>query len=191
MKKLVLILSVSIILQMGCKNKPSNSIAEHPVDTSLIGDLHRSNDGANSALGGAYNEQAAEEEKEKNIKMQIDSAYRVIGELENVKKLLNQSGDAELSTTERNAKSKMIYSINLLQNKISRTMDERIIGELKSNCNKLSMLNDEIDANNTKLTNVSAALTEVTRSVTRLSNIFSFCLSRGWIKPEIQKTAAK
>lgn len=191
MKKTILVLSISMGLQMSCKNKQSNTIAEHPVDTSLIGGSHAGNDGLNTAMNRPYSLQEAEEEKEKNIKMQIDSAYKVISDLENVKKILNESGDGALSPTERNTKSKIIYTINLLQNKISRSMDESIIQALKANTNKLSMLNDEIENNTSKLTNATVALTEVTRSVSRLSNIFSFCLRRGWIKPEIQKTALK
>lgn len=131
--------------------------------------------------------ESEEESKRKAIQMQIDSAYKSIALLEEAKIALNNTRDEVLTAAERNAKSKSIYYINLLQNEMCRAVDASIINNLKVNAGKLEQITSTMEDQVSNLKSASESLQKAAVYVSKTANIFSACFTSGWVKPAISK----
>lgn len=188
------IISLGFLLSLSaCKNKSTSSISDANADyegnTAVdYSKIKPAADSVTSAMGNLQGEaESAEEAKSKAIQMQIDSAYHSIALLEEAKIALNNTDEQALSAAERNAKSKAIYYINLLQNEMCRAVDESIINNLKKNADKLSAITDTMEDNVSNLKSATESLQKAAASVAKTANVFATCFTSGWIKPAIKK----
>ena len=183
------------LLFSACENKSTSSVkdtnAEYEgnvtVDYDKVKPLTVNDPGAMGYIPA--NGESAEESKAKAIQMQIDSAYKSIALLEEAKIALNNTREELLSATERNVKSKAIYYINQMQSEMCRAVDASIINNLKINAAKLAEITSTMEDNVNNLKSASESLQKAAAYVTKTSNIFSACLTSGWIKPAIKKKA--
>ncbi len=90
--------------------------------------------------------------------MQIDSTYAAITLLDDVKREMTEVSPAELTTAERNKKSKAIFSINIIQNELTRALDASILANLKVKTNELAGIASELEKNVTHLRSVTEKL---------------------------------
>lgn len=128
-------------------------------------------------------------ERQKMILMQIDSTYTAIDLLDEAKKEITELSPAELTVAERNKKSKAIFSINLIQNDLTRALDASILSNLKIRTNQLAGITAELEKNVAHLQSVTQKLNKATQCIGRLTNVMAMCLSKGWIKPLTPKTS--
>jgi hypothetical protein len=129
-------------------------------------------------------------ERQKVILMQIDSTYTAIELLDDAKAEMTELSPAELSLAERNTKSKAIFSINLIQNDLTRTLDASILTNLKTRTNELAGITAQLEKNVSHLQSVTQKLNKATQCIGRLTNLMAMGLSKGWIKPLTPKNSS-
>jgi hypothetical protein len=133
---------------------------------------------------------AEKEERKRMILMQIDSTYSAISLLDEAKNELTSASPAELTAAERNKKSKAIFSINILQNELTRALDASILANLKLRTNELVLITAALEKNVGHLQSVTDKLNKATLCIGRLTNMLALGLSKGIIKPLTPKTAS-
>ena len=183
---------VLIVLQScnGCNNS-SNTVEERKdavrdsTDTTTTGGYTTpgSNASNNKAVNSFRGTDAAKEERREMLLMQIDSTYAAISLLDDAKNEMTSTSPNELTTAERNKKSKAIFNINILQNELTRALDASILANLRLKTDELAGITLEMEKNVTHLKTVTEKLNKATQCVGRLTNLLAFGLSKGIIKP--------
>ncbi|MGB4844052.1 MAG: hypothetical protein WBP16_06290 [Ferruginibacter sp.] len=169
----------------GANEKVSDSIRE----------INSTNTGASPFDDGAINKfpnltEEERAERQKLINMQIDSTYAAITMLDELKAEINTETSTVLTVAERNKKSKAIFNINIIQNELTRALDASILANLKLRTNELAGITAELEKNVNHLQHVTDNLNKATKTITRLIDILTYGLTRGWIKPLTPKGAS-
>ncbi len=183
--------AVFITLQScnGCNNSASTveerkDAVRDSADTSTAGGF---NQGGNASNNNARNNfpgaNAAKEERREMLLMQIDSTYTAISLLDDAKNEMTSTSPNELTAAERNKKSKAIFSINILQNELTRALDASILANLRLKTDELAGITLEMEKNVAHLQNVTEKLNKATQCIGRLTNLLALGLSKGIIKP--------
>lgn len=133
---------------------------------------------------------AEKAERQKLILMQIDSTYAAITLLDDAKEEMTEISSADLSTAERNKKSKAIFNINIIQNELTRALDASILANLKLRTKELAGITTELEKNVSHLQSVTEKLNKATQCIGRLTNILALGLSKGIIKPFTPKESS-
>ncbi|MBS1511938.1 MAG: hypothetical protein JST86_13910 [Bacteroidetes bacterium] len=164
-------------------NAPNASTVDDT--THYAGQDQTGNEAGNKALNGPVGNEdaAAKEERRKMILMQIDSTYNAIALLDDAKNEMTSLSPDALSGAERNKKSKAIFSINLIQNELTRALDASILANLKIKTDELAGITAEMEKNVEHLQKVTEKLNKATVCIGRLTNLLAMGLSKGIIKP--------
>lgn len=183
-----LFIVVLIVLQScnGCNNssstvEESKDHVSDSTDTATAGGYTKP--GSNASNNGALNGLPAKEERREMLLMQIDSTYTAISLLDDAKNEMTSTSPNELTTAERNKKSKAIFSINILQNELTRALDASILANLRLKTDELANITLEMQKNVSHLKTVTEKLDKATQCVGRLTNLLALGLSKGIIKP--------
>ena len=144
----------------------------------------------NNAANGRPTNDAANEERQKFILMQIDSTYNAIALLNDAKDEMTATSPASLTVAERNKKSKAIFNINMLQNELTRALDASILANLRVKTDELAGITAELEKNVGHLQTVTEKLNKATLCIGRLTNLLALGLSKGYIKPMTPKGAS-
>jgi hypothetical protein len=117
------------------------------------------------------------------VYMSIDSSYYALNAIEGVKNEIASNSSIALSVAERNMKSKTIQKLNAIQNLLIRQVDSVLLINLKTHTNELAAINNSIAADVGHLKNISQQLSRVSEIMGRVTNVLTFCISKGIIKP--------
>ena len=117
------------------------------------------------------------------VYMSIDSSYYALNAIEGVKNEIASNSSIDLSVSERNLKSKTIQKLNSIQNLLVRQVDSVLLVNLKTHTNELASINSSISADVAHLKNISIQLSRVAEIMGRVTNVLTFCVSRGIVKP--------
>jgi len=117
------------------------------------------------------------------VYMSIDSSYYALNAIEGVKNDIASNSSIDLSVSERNLKSKTIQKLNAIQNLLIRQVDSVLLINLKTQTNELAAINSSIAADVGHLKNISQQLSKVSEIMGRVTNVLTFCISRGIVKP--------
>ena len=180
------ILFISTLQLISCNQKNDSDVANSNDDTINYRNKDMNGE-VNSLLTPA---DATNAEGRQLILTQIDSTCRAISLLDSAKQELTDMSPSAMSLIERNRKSKVIFNINLLQNELIREMDASILSSLKAHTNELNNINIELEKNAAHLSAMVQQINKVTACISRLTNILSDGLSRGFIKPLTPKGVA-
>jgi hypothetical protein len=115
--------------------------------------------------------------------MSIDSSYYALNAIEGIKNDIASNSSINLSVSERNLKSKTIQKLNAIQNLLIRQVDSVLLVNLKLHTNELAAINTSIAADVTHLKDISIKLSKVAEIMGRVTNVLTFCISRGIVKP--------
>ena len=191
-KNAVLFFITIFIVVQSCSNDESKKTQNNKPEDSIIYDnavKRNPND------NGSFNRftkpvDEAAKERQEMILMQIDSTYAAIKSLDEVKQEMTDLSPDGLTMAERNKKSKAIFTINIIQNELTRALDASILANLRVRTEQLQGISKDLEKNISHLKTVSQKLNKATQCIGRLTNIFATCLSKGWIKPPTPKGAA-
>lgn len=195
--KLLLVYAMLFFLLQSCNNKKST--VSYYDNRNKTGDSILKIDTGNTIEspfdGGAINKYPGSKDNEKDerqriINMQIDSTYAAINLLDDLKQEINAETETALTMTERNKKSKAIFNINIIQNELTRVLDASILANLQARTNELTGITRDLEKDVTHLQHVTNNLKKATQTITRLIDLLTYGLTRGWIKPLTPKTAA-
>jgi hypothetical protein len=173
----------------GCNNSSSTvnerkDTLRDSADTATVGGYTKPGSNAsNNAVNDLPGIEAAKEERREMLLMQIDSTYAAISLLDDAKNEMTSTSPNELSTAERNKKSKAIFNINILQNELTRALDASILANLRLKTNELAGITLEMEKNVAHLQTVTEKLNKATQCIGRLTNLLAMGLSKGIIKP--------
>ena len=117
------------------------------------------------------------------VYMSIDSSYFALNAIEGVKNEIASNSSINLSVSERNLKSKTIQKLNAIQNLLIRQVDSVLLINLKTHTNELAAINSSIAADVGHLKNISEQLSKVSEIMGRVTNVLTFCISKGIVKP--------
>jgi len=188
--KILAVVFVALQSCNGCNNSASTveerkDAVSDSTDTATAGGYTKqgSNASNNKAANSLPGAEAAKEERREMILMQIDSTYTAISLLDDAKNEMTSTSPNELSTAERNKKSKAIFNINMLQNELTRALDASILANLRLKTDELAGITLEMEKNVAHLQTVTEKLNKATQCIGRLTNLLALGLSRGIIKP--------
>ncbi len=189
--KTTVVVITAVLLFAACNNNAADeSTAAESSTTADTGTYKPYIAPDNKPVSGYTKPEDAEKaERQKMILMQIDSTYTAIDLLDEAKKEMTELSPADLSVAERNKKSKAIFSINLIQNELTRELDASILANLKSRTSELAGVTAQLEKNVAHLQSVTQKLNKATQCIGRLTNLMATCLSKGWIKPITPKTS--
>jgi uncharacterized membrane protein YdfJ with MMPL/SSD domain len=190
MKKLIY-LFICVIL-VACNNakddsKISVSDREYTADSMSGGDQRFRQEDNKPFTGTDKSKEEEEKEESRRIReliyMSIDSTYFAIHAIEDVKNEISSESSVQLSVAERNLKSRALMKLNIIQNSLARQVDSTLLINLKNHTRELAGINSDIASNVARLKDISARLDKVTSIMSRLTNVLTFCLSKGLVKP--------
>jgi len=187
MKKLYY--SVAVLIIFSCNNDNENSVrvTKPEYDTSGSANVKYVKPGGSVFSGidsSLFSKETDERLKRRMIVyMSIDSTYYAINAIEEVKNEMAANSSVSLSVSERNLKSKAILKLNAIQNCLSRQVDSVLLTNLKMHTDELASINSSISGDVAHLKNVSQLLSKVSAIMGRVTNVLTFCISRGVIKP--------
>lgn len=124
--------------------------------------------------------------------MSIDSTYSAISQIEVIKNEMNGQAVTKFSMQERNMRAKALNQLNLLENMLARQADETVLANLKQHTDRLRAINEKTEANTERLHELSDKLVRAGLIMQNVTNVLTFCVSKGVIKPAtpVKATAA-
>ncbi len=137
--------------------------------------------------------EGAELSRRQLLFMSIDSSYSAINQIESIKnEMSSQSSAVKYSMQERNIRAKTLNQLNQLENMLSRQADEAVLANLKQHTERLKAINEKTEANTEQLHELSDKLVRAGLIMQNVTNVLTFCISKGVIKPAtpISSTAA-
>ncbi len=192
-KKLwAIFITLFILVVQSCSNsddkESKQSVDDNKKDDTTVYNNRVKRNADNGAFNSVTNvaDEAAKERQEM-ILMQIDSTYAAITSLDEVKQEMTDLSPDGLSMAERNKKSKAIFTINIIQNELTRALDASILANLRVRTEQLQGITKELERNISHLQVVSQKLNKAAQLIGRLTNILAMGLSKGWIKPPTPK----
>jgi predicted negative regulator of RcsB-dependent stress response len=189
-KKIAVVFFIIIFIAVqSCSNDETNKTQNNKPGDSITYDngVKRSPNDNGSLNGFTKPVDEAAKERQEMILMQIDSTYAAITSLDEAKQEMTELSPDGLTMAERNKKSKAIFTINIIQNELTRALDASILANLRVRTEQLQGISKELEKNISHLQAVSQKLNKATQCIGRLTNIFATCLSKGWIKPPTPK----
>ena len=189
MRKLLYTLTVLVLVSCNDDNKSSVTITreEYDRDTSASNKVVIRNPETRPFSGidsTQFSRERDERVKRRQIVyMSIDSSYFALNAIEGVKNEIASNSSINLSVSERNLKSKTIQKLNAIQNCLVRQVDSVLLINLKTHTNELAAINNSIAADVGHLKNISQQLSKVSEILGRVTNILTFCISKGIVKP--------
>jgi hypothetical protein len=189
MKKIFYAVGVLFVLSCNNDNKSSVTVTdkEYDRDTSSSKKVVIT-DPSNKPFAG-IDSTLFSKEKDERLKrrmivyMSIDSSYYALNAIEGIKNDIASNSSINLSVSERNLKSKTIQKLNAIQNLLIRQVDSVLLVNLKLHTNELAAINTSIAADVTHLKDISIKLSKVAEIMGRVTNVLTFCISRGIVKP--------
>jgi hypothetical protein len=184
--------SIFFLVAASCRNsgdkENKQSVDDYKNDDTIVYNNRVKQNTGNGAFNSVTNiaDEAAKERQEM-ILMQIDSTYAAITSLDEVKQEMTDLSPDGLSMAERNKKSKAIFTINIIQNELTRALDASILANLRDRTEQLQGITKELEKNISHLQVVSQKLNKAAQLIGRLTNILAMGLSKGWIKPPTPK----
>lgn len=121
--------------------------------------------------------------------LSIDSTYSAIHQIENIKNEMTTQPASRLTMQERNLRAKALNQLNLLENALARQADATVLANLKQYTAKLEQINDHTEKNTEKLHELSDKLVKVGLIMQNVTNVLTFCVSKGIIKPPTPKSS--
>jgi len=189
MKKTISAIAILVLLSCNNDNKSSVTVTEkeYDRDTSAANKVVITNP-ANKPFSGIDSSLFSKERDERLkrrmiVYMSIDSSYYALNAIEGVKNDIASNSSIDLSVSERNLKSKTIQKLNAIQNLLIRQVDSVLLINLKTQTNELAAINSSIAADVGHLKNISQQLSKVSEIMGRVTNVLTFCISRGIVKP--------
>ena len=189
MKKTIYAIAILVLLSCNNDNKSSVTVTEKEYDRDTSGankvvitnPVNKPFSGIDSSL---FSKERDERVKRRMIVyMSIDSSYYALNAIEGVKNDIASNSSIDLSVSERNLKSKTIQKLNAIQNLLIRQVDSVLLINLKTQTNELAAINSSIAADVGHLKNISQQLSKVSEIMGRVTNVLTFCISRGIVKP--------
>jgi hypothetical protein len=134
----------------------------------------------------------AEVSRRELLFMSIDSTYSAISQIEIIKNEMNGQAVTKFSMQERNMRAKALNQLNLLENMLARQADETVLTNLKQHTDRLRAINEKTEANTEHLHELSDKLVRAGLIMQNVTNVLTFCVSKGVIKPAtpVKATAA-
>lgn len=189
MKKILYTVSVLVVLSCNNDNKSSVTVTDKEYDRDSSGSKNVVIvNPANKPFAGIDSSLFSKERDERSkrrmiVYMSIDSSYFALNAIEGIKNEIASSSSIDLSVSERNLKSKTIQKLNSIQNLLIRQVDSVLLINLKTHTNELALINNSIAADVAHLKNISIQLSKVAEIMGRVTNVLTFCISRGIVKP--------
>jgi hypothetical protein len=124
--------------------------------------------------------------------MSIDSTYSAINQIEIIKNEMNSQAITRFSMQERNMRAKALNQLNILENMLARQADQAVLTNLKQHTERLRAINEKTEANTEQLHELSDKLVRAGLIMQNVTNVLTFCVSKGVIKPAtpVKATAA-
>lgn len=172
-----------VVVIVSCQNNADKETAKNDVVFDTVAHNVQPGDNAGALNKRTDTEEEVKAERRQMLMMQIDSTYNAISLLDDAKTEMTEVPAAQLSTAERNQKSKAIFNINLLQNELTRSLDASILANLKIKTNELAVICTQLEQNTVHLQKVTEKLNKATKCIGRLTDLLALGLSKGIIKP--------
>lgn len=115
--------------------------------------------------------------------MSIDSTYAAINHIETIKKEMNSQPVTHYSMQARNLRAKALNQLNILENALARQADAALLANLKQYTARLEAINKQTEENTEHLHEMSDKLVRVGMIMQNVTNVLTFCVSKGIIKP--------
>lgn len=182
-RKSIFSFPLAVLLLVCCNDNADKETAKNDVVFDSV--AHNTPaDGNTGALNKrADTDEEVRAERRQMLMTQIDSTYNAISLLDDAKTEMTEVPASQLSTAERNQKSKAIFNINLLQNELTRSLDASILANLKIKTNELAAICTQLEQNTAHLQKVTEKLNKATKCIGRLTDLLALGLSKGIIKP--------
>lgn len=127
--------------------------------------------------------EGAEVSKRQLLFMSIDSTYSAINQIELLKNEMSSQSVTRFSMQERNVRAKILNQLNILENALARRADEAVLTNLKQHTARLQAINEQTEANTERLHELSDKLVRAGLIMQNITNVLTFCISKGVIKP--------
>lgn len=121
--------------------------------------------------------------------LSIDSTYSAISQIEEIKNEMSKQSTAGYLLQERNLRAKALNQLNILENMLARQADEAVLANLKKHTAALEAINKQTEHNVERLQSLSEKINKAGIILQNITNVLSFCMSKGVVKPATPVTA--